>query len=58
MTKAIPSGQQQYGSGYAQQILKDAIQSAVIRKFEIKEPSLNDIFIRIASPERKEDNHE
>jgi len=32
-------------SGEAQQILKNAMQSATIRKFEIKEPSLNEIFI-------------
>ena len=32
-------------SGNAQNILKNAIQSATIRKFEIKEPSLNEIFI-------------
>ena len=32
-------------SGNAQEILKNAMQSAAIRKFEIKEPSLNDIFI-------------
>ncbi|UCC41747.1 MAG: DUF4162 domain-containing protein, partial [Candidatus Aminicenantes bacterium] len=29
----------------AQEILKNAMHSATIRKFEIKEPSLNDIFI-------------
>jgi ABC-2 type transport system ATP-binding protein len=29
----------------SQEILKNAMQSATIRKFEIKEPSLNDIFI-------------
>jgi ABC-2 type transport system ATP-binding protein len=32
-------------SGDAQEILKNAMQSATIRKFEIKEPSLNEIFI-------------
>jgi ABC-2 type transport system ATP-binding protein len=31
--------------GDAQKLLKEAMQSAVIRKFEIKEPSLHDIFI-------------
>lgn len=31
--------------GNAQKILKDAMQAATIRKFEIKEPSLNEIFI-------------
>ena len=32
-------------SSNAQEILKNAMQSATIRRFEIKEPSLNDIFI-------------
>jgi len=32
-------------SSDAQEILKNAMRSAAIRKFEIKEPSLNDIFI-------------
>jgi len=32
-------------SGDAQTILKNAMQSATIRRFEIKEPSLNEIFI-------------
>lgn len=32
-------------SGDAQEVLKNAMQSATIRKFEIKEPSLNEIFI-------------
>jgi len=32
-------------SGEAQEILKNAMQSATIRRFEIKEPSLNEIFI-------------
>jgi len=41
-----------------QQILSDLLQKTRITKFEITKPSLNDIFIRIASPERKEVNHE
>lgn len=32
-------------SGNAQELLKEAMQSVTIRKFEIKEPSLHDIFI-------------
>jgi ABC-type uncharacterized transport system ATPase subunit len=28
-----------------------------VLKFEVTKPSLNDIFIRIAAPERKEENH-
>jgi len=41
-----------------QQILSDLLQKTRITKFEITRPSLNDIFIRIASPERKEVTHE
>jgi ABC-2 type transport system ATP-binding protein len=41
-----------------QQILSDLLQKTRITKFEITKPSLNDIFIRIASPERKEVTHE
>jgi len=40
-----------------QDILKELMKHTRINKFEITKPSLNDIFIRIASPERKEDNH-
>ena len=38
----------------AQKILAELLTKARISKFEITKPSLNDIFIRIASPERKE----
>jgi len=41
-----------------QKILSDLLKVTRISRFEITKPSLNDIFIRIASPERKEDNHE
>jgi ABC-2 type transport system ATP-binding protein len=41
-----------------QKILADLLKVTRITKFELTKPSLNDIFIRIASPERKEDNHE
>ena len=41
-----------------QQLLSDLLKKTRITKFEITRPSLNDIFIRIASPERKEVNHE
>ena len=41
-----------------QKILSDVLKKTRITKFEITKPSLNDIFIRIASPEGKEDNHE
>jgi ABC-2 type transport system ATP-binding protein len=37
-----------------QQILVELLKKTRISKFEITKPSLNDIFIRIASPERKE----
>lgn len=40
-----------------QSILKEIIKKARVTKFEITKPSLNDIFIRIAAPERKEVNH-
>jgi ABC-2 type transport system ATP-binding protein len=41
-----------------QKILADLLKITRISRFEITKPSLNDIFIRIASPEKKEDNHE
>ncbi len=40
-----------------QKILSDLLKKTRISRFEITKPSLNDIFIRIASPERKEENH-
>jgi len=40
-----------------QDILTDLLKITRISKFEITKPSLNDIFIRIASPERKEVTH-
>ena len=40
-----------------QQILADLLKRTRISKFEITKPSLNDIFIRIAAPERKEADH-
>jgi len=40
-----------------QKILADLLKLTRIQRFEIAKPSLNDIFIRIASPERKEENH-
>ena len=41
-----------------QEILADLLKKTRISKFEITKPSLNDIFIRIASPERKEAGNE
>lgn len=41
-----------------QKILTDLLKKTRISKFEITKPSLNDIFIRIASPERKEAGNE
>ena len=41
-----------------QRILADLLKKTRISKFEITKPSLNDIFIRIASPEGKEAGHE
>jgi ABC-2 type transport system ATP-binding protein len=41
----------------AQVILVELLKKTRISKFEITKPSLNDIFIRIAAPERKEANH-
>jgi ABC-2 type transport system ATP-binding protein len=41
-----------------QKILADLLKKTRVSKFEITKPSLNDIFIRIASPERKEANNE
>ncbi len=40
-----------------QEILSLIMKNTKIYKFEITRPSLNDIFIRIAAPERKEVNH-
>ena len=40
-----------------QKILTELLKKTRISKFEIAKPSLNDIFIRIASPERKEANN-
>ncbi len=40
-----------------QDILTDLLKITRISRFEITKPSLNDIFIRIASPERKEVTH-
>ncbi|MBE0652230.1 MAG: ATP-binding cassette domain-containing protein [Bacteroidales bacterium] len=39
------------------QILAGIIQKTKISKYELARPSLNDIFIRIAAPLRKEENH-
>jgi ABC-2 type transport system ATP-binding protein len=41
-----------------QKILAGLLKRTGIHKFEITKPSLNDIFIRIAAPERKEAGHE
>ncbi|MFH0756416.1 MAG: ATP-binding cassette domain-containing protein [Bacteroidota bacterium] len=41
-----------------QKVLTELLPKTRISKFEITKPSLNDIFIRIASPERKEANNE
>jgi ABC-2 type transport system ATP-binding protein len=40
-----------------QEILRNLLSKARIFRFEITRPTLNDIFIRIAAPERKEENH-
>jgi len=40
-----------------QSILAEIMKNTAVTKFEITRPSLNDIFIRIAAPERKEANH-
>ncbi len=40
-----------------QKILAELLKKTRITRFEIAKPSLNDIFIRIASPDKKEDNH-
>ncbi len=40
-----------------QYILEEIIKKTRVSKFEITKPSLNDIFIRIASPERKEEKY-
>ena len=39
-----------------QQIISDVMSITRVMKFEIASPSLNDIFIRIARPEKREDN--
>ncbi len=41
-----------------QEILIELLKKTRISRFEIAKPSLNDIFIRIASPEKKEAHHE
>ncbi|MBN1789375.1 MAG: ATP-binding cassette domain-containing protein [Bacteroidales bacterium] len=41
----------------SQVILADLMNKTRVLKFEVTRPSLYDIFIRIAAPERKEDNH-
>jgi len=40
-----------------QHILAELLKKTRINLFELTKPSLNDIFIRIASPERKEEHH-
>ena len=40
-----------------QKILAELLKKTRISRFELTKPSLNDIFIRIAAPERKENNH-
>ncbi len=40
-----------------QKILAELLTKTRITRFELTKPSLNDIFIRIAAPERKEANH-
>jgi ABC-2 type transport system ATP-binding protein len=40
-----------------QKILAAVMKNTAVYKFELTKPSLNDIFIRIAAPERKEVNH-
>jgi len=40
-----------------QSILAQVMKKTSVLKFEVTKPSLNDIFIRIAAPERKEVNH-
>ena len=40
-----------------QKILAELLKKTRISRFELTKPSLNDIFIRIAAPERKEENH-
>lgn len=42
----------------AQKILALVMKKTAVSRFEITKPSLNDIFIRIAAPERKEEGHE
>jgi len=40
-----------------QKILVELLKKTRISRFELTKPSLNDIFIRIAAPEKKEENH-
>jgi len=40
-----------------QDILANVMKKTRVLKFEVTKPSLHDIFIRIAAPERKEENH-
>ena len=40
-----------------QTILSELVKKTRITRFELTKPSLNDIFIRIAAPDRKEENH-
>jgi ABC-2 type transport system ATP-binding protein len=41
----------------SQQVLANAMRRSRVLKFEVTRPSLHDIFIRIAAPDRKEENH-
>jgi ABC-2 type transport system ATP-binding protein len=41
----------------SQIILTGAMKKSRVLKFEVTRPSLNDIFIRIAAPERKEESY-
>lgn len=40
-----------------QYVLAEVMKKTRVLKFEVTRPSLHDIFIRIATPERKEENH-
>jgi len=44
--------------GDPQKILAEVMKKTSVKRFEITKPSLNDIFIRIAAPDRKEVGHE
>jgi ABC-2 type transport system ATP-binding protein len=44
-------------STQTQDILTEVMKKTRVLKFEVTKPSLNDIFIRIAAPDRKEENH-